>query len=448
LVAKESGQLAPDADPNQTLKELFQTFFPDKEYLGVIPLPDGSLSFPVRVKSGQVHDINELSSGEKEVVYGYLRLRNSAPRNSTILIDEPELHLNPGLLRGFPDFYHQHLGRALGNQLWLVTHSDTLLRQAVGNFNYSVYHMASASTDVDIENQAMVVVADDALERATIDLVGDLATYRPKGKVVLFEGGGNTEIDVAITERLFPEFAKRVNLVSAGNKRRVRDLYETLADTAERFGMAERFYAIMDKDSTPFEAPIPGARLLSWDVYHIENYLLVPKYVRAAVEAITMRRPFATDEEVLRALRTAAESLIPQLVLERLQKSVNDRLVNSISVGASPSSTDIAAALQPSITGSFDRLDSVRTEVSDVAQLRVEAVEVESSLQAWLGDGQWISEFPGRSVLQRFAGEYLSGAATYEGFRNVILDKMVDDEYHPRGMETILTGVIGGASVY
>ncbi|QKQ74600.1 ATP-binding protein [Nostoc sp. TCL240-02] len=61
--------------------------------------------------------INELSSGEKEVLYGYLRLRNTAPRNSVLLMDEPELHLNPRLISGLASFYHKNLGKPLGNQL-------------------------------------------------------------------------------------------------------------------------------------------------------------------------------------------------------------------------------------------------------------------------------------------------------------------------------------------
>src|SRR6185437_183705 len=128
-------------DLNETLKELFQTFFPDKRYEGVAPQSRGGLEFPVRLSTGETHDIDELSSGEKEILYGYLKLKNSTPKHSIILLDEPELHMNPSLLQGFTDFYHRHIGRAQGNQLWLVTHSDTLLRQAVGNSNYRVYQM-------------------------------------------------------------------------------------------------------------------------------------------------------------------------------------------------------------------------------------------------------------------------------------------------------------------
>ena len=94
-----------EAQLSDTLKELFQTFFPGKTFLGPQPTDDGSLQFPVQLEDGTTHDINELSSGEKEVLFGYLRLRNSAPRYSVILLDEPELHLNPALVRGLPQFY-------------------------------------------------------------------------------------------------------------------------------------------------------------------------------------------------------------------------------------------------------------------------------------------------------------------------------------------------------
>jgi chromosome segregation ATPase len=52
-------------DINETLNELFRTFFPGKQYLGPVPQLDGKLSFPVRLESGEEHDIDELSSGEK-----------------------------------------------------------------------------------------------------------------------------------------------------------------------------------------------------------------------------------------------------------------------------------------------------------------------------------------------------------------------------------------------
>ena len=88
----------------ETMRQLFRRFFPGKEFRGVTANERDELEFSVMVKDGNKHDINDLSSGEKEILFGYLRLRNAAQRQSIILLDEPELHLNPKLIRGLPQF--------------------------------------------------------------------------------------------------------------------------------------------------------------------------------------------------------------------------------------------------------------------------------------------------------------------------------------------------------
>jgi len=196
---------------SETLSELFSKFFPGKEFSGPIPSPSGTLDFPVKLESGAKHDIDDLSSGEKELLFGYLRLRNSAPENSILLIDEPEIHLNPALLPGLAEFYQKHIGKNLKNQLWLTTHSDTLFRDAIGQSGFTVFHMQSAEGIEDVDNQLHVIGGDDPIDRAIADLVG--VTYRPHGKIVFLEGehhsadGNGSGFDIEMTTKLFPRFA-------------------------------------------------------------------------------------------------------------------------------------------------------------------------------------------------------------------------------------------------
>ena len=82
LAEKAGTMLDAQHSLTDTLKELFLTFFPDKEFLGPQPRSDGSLHFPVKVGGRETHDLDDLSSGEKEILYGYLRLRSSAPKHS------------------------------------------------------------------------------------------------------------------------------------------------------------------------------------------------------------------------------------------------------------------------------------------------------------------------------------------------------------------------------
>lgn len=73
LIAKaKNPQLPSDDELTDSLKELFATFFPGKIFNGPQPTEEGKLLFPVQLPDGSEHDIDDLSSGEKEVLYGYL----------------------------------------------------------------------------------------------------------------------------------------------------------------------------------------------------------------------------------------------------------------------------------------------------------------------------------------------------------------------------------------
>src|SRR5262249_27385056 len=147
LITKENGtELNPSDDLSESIKFLFKEFFSDKVYQGPQSSKTSILEFPIQTKNGSTHSFNELSSGEKELLFGYVRIRSNAHKNSIILIDEPELHLNPGLIKGLAVFYDRYLGRELNNQLWLVTHSDTLIRDAIGKQGFNVFHLQPVSS--------------------------------------------------------------------------------------------------------------------------------------------------------------------------------------------------------------------------------------------------------------------------------------------------------------
>ena len=233
-----------------TLQELFATFFPGKTFLGPVPTNDGNLGFPVQINDGSKHDINDLSSGEKEILFGYLRLRNSAPKYSVILLDEPELHLNPALVRGLPQFYYKHMGMELENQIWLVTHSDAFLREAIGNEGLQVFHMQHATVSGETANQMHELHPGEEVESIILELVGNLATYRPGAKVVIIEGE-NSEFDLHMVSRLFPNIENQVNLVSAGSRSRVEALHQVLEQSVKAGNIPVTIYSIVDKDAGP-----------------------------------------------------------------------------------------------------------------------------------------------------------------------------------------------------
>jgi predicted ATPase len=429
-----TGQTQLD-DLNSTLAELFSTFFPDKRYTGPQPQPDGTVAFPVLLDDGSQHDIDELSSGEKEILYGYLRLRNSAPTYSVILLDEPELHLNPGLLQGLPDFYHEKIGRAHRNQLWLVTHSDALLRQSVRNREFSVYHMRTATNVGSTENQAQRIEVESELEQAVVDLVGDLATYKPHAEVIICESEGDAAFDVTMISRLFPEVAERANVVAGGSRKRVQDLYRVLDQVGPTIG--RRFFAVVDRDSAP--ASLPGeASVKHWDRYHIENYLLEPTFVLDALRAVAPSTPLSDEAAVTEALKEAAADVVPAVLRMRLITYANDRLVRELRVGAGDASSEsMAQALRPSIVGSLERLTREANALIDERDLDDEEQRNRERLNDALASDEWKREIPGRSILKRFVGAHVPGVG-YEAFRNLTVELMNRADHRPEGMAELL----------
>ena len=74
--------------------------------------------------AGEKFDINELSSGEKQLFLRTLTIKMLNPENSIILIDEPELSLHPKWQQQIVDVYKK-IGK--NNQIIIATHSPHIL---------------------------------------------------------------------------------------------------------------------------------------------------------------------------------------------------------------------------------------------------------------------------------------------------------------------------------
>ncbi|MFN9610596.1 MAG: AAA family ATPase [bacterium] len=441
LIQKAGGQLPVDS-LTDTLSELFATFFPGKSFLGPQPAPDGGLDFLVRLLDGTTHDINELSSGEKEVLFGYLRLRNSSPKHSIILIDEPELHLNPRLVRNLPIFYHRHLGVELDCQLWLVTHSDALLRETVGKPGFSVFHMQAPDSQ---NSQATKVSARNDLEMTIIDMVGDLATYKPYGKILVCEGS-DPEFDVRMITALFPEIAEVANLISGGNKSTVTKLRSLLERASGADLSPPKFFSIVDRDGQSLDNNklLDSERELTWDVYHIENYLLAPRFIREALSAFSLSDSVMSEEEVEAELRAIATEILDEMVRKDLEHIVYKRVRECIRLGARSRIDPLPKSLNQAVNESLNRLRNMQSSELSFHSLTCLYEEKRTHLEQSITDGSWMTEFSGRDILRRFANKHAQAIGKYENFRNLIIDKMRVSSFRPKGMQSVLSRISNG----
>ena len=315
------------------------------------------------------------------------------------------------MISGLASFYHRNLGRALGSQLWLVTHSDTLIREAVGQKDFVVYHMQPPGQS-EISNQVSPVQANEDLDRVVIDLIGDLAAYRPGAKLVIFEGGGDSEFDVRMTSTLFPDFRTAVNAISGGDKRRVNDLYEVLDRARQAGQLPVKVYAVTDSDGELSLGPRAPAQL-QWDSYHIENYLLEPPFIRQVLRDINALHPdLDSDDAILAALRTCAQETIPSLIAHRLRSLANSTILECVNLGFDPSTTDAALTISEAISRSRQRINDVVDGTLRKDLIEQQAAQFNREVHAQLSTNEWKKTFRGREILRRFVASTVRDCAT------------------------------------
>ena len=104
------------------INEIFEILDLDIKISGI---SKNAKSIPIFTNSsGDKFDINELSSGEKQLFLRTLAIKMLNPENSVILIDEPELSLHPKWQQRIVDVYRK-IGK--NNQIIIATHSPHIL---------------------------------------------------------------------------------------------------------------------------------------------------------------------------------------------------------------------------------------------------------------------------------------------------------------------------------
>jgi len=80
----------------EKIKQSFKIFFPQKVFLEQLSRTEDTKDYRLMIKNedGTIVDLDQLSSGEREVIAFFTYLCTKATNNSILIIDEPELHLH------------------------------------------------------------------------------------------------------------------------------------------------------------------------------------------------------------------------------------------------------------------------------------------------------------------------------------------------------------------
>jgi len=255
-------------DVSADFKIIFDEILPGKQLAGLQIGPIGNFRVSIQEQGIQrPFDIDNLSSGEKGLILTFLLIRRTIARGGIVLMDEPELHLNPGVCRKLLSFLIDHCIKPNNLQAIICTHSAEILNSAYERVDCGIHHLKDP-------NNATPIYRGDFEEM--FSALGRLGVSPAESffyeSRLFVEGPHDEEI---LEEGFRPVLSDRCQVSSLGGRKAVESEIRNL-QKAEKAGRLDRRHCFIfdqDRDLTDLSST-SLVRVLQWDRYCLENYLM------------------------------------------------------------------------------------------------------------------------------------------------------------------------------
>lgn len=302
--AAETGDAGPDfADAFATYRASLREVMPHLLFAGA----DQERKAVIFDTSGMELRFDQLSGGEREIAFLIGQIDRFGLRNGIFLLDEPELHLNPDLVRAWVTY----LGNTVATgQVWLATHSLEAVEAAGLN--------ATVLLERDPETKLVDRVgslADRPVLSALSRAVGTPAFSITGLRFVFIEG------EEAIGER---ERYRRITglgadtrFIECGSCGEVQRRLSAIQAIASESAQEIRIAGIIDRDwrtSATIEALTAQNGMLALPVHEVENLFLHKETLNGLAKQLG-RTDFDYDAAIRQACDERAGGWIVQSAL-------------------------------------------------------------------------------------------------------------------------------------
>lgn len=296
----------------QTFKLIFSELLKEREIERFSVNQFGQATIDIRdTRSSRIFDIDSLSSGEKGLILTFLIISKSLSSGGLVLLDEPEMHLNPAVQKDLLPFMVRHYLRPMGLQAILCTHSPEILSAAIREESCAVHHMRQGGAISPIRKQDQPEIA------IALKLLGTSEIEEMLYDAVVFVEGPD---DVELLEAAFSAWLSRVKFRELFGRAEVEKHIRRLQE-AERAGKKENIsYFLFDHDGKPTNIESTSKVVVKqWDRYCLENYLIEPE-----VLFDLLRREFSNAKtptslgEAMERFSTIAKKQLQELVVKEV----------------------------------------------------------------------------------------------------------------------------------
>lgn len=397
-------------DSLKPIREFFNTFFKPLKFIDVL-INESPFQFIIETPRGVI-DLDDMSSGEKEVLNTFIRFHQLNPRGAIILFDEADAHLHPDLERRYLQVLRE-IGK--GNQLWLTSHSPEMMIAAGSESLYTVLKEPQTTSG----NQFVRVTSSEQLHGALSEVMGSRGLVSFNRRIIFIEGE-ESSADREVYEKLYPPGTHQVSFVPSGNSATVRKTAERINDLLSSAIEFQHYYSLVDGDierAVPAPSPNGSSRLFQLPVYHVENFLLVENLLLHALQdMLGSQCPYRSETDVeteLKAIVLSAQHISPYA------KAMLD--------------AQLAKEAKKAWDAVYKTLGQVEQILPSFAGTEVEA---QNLMVRAISDGTWRNKCKGREVLKGLCRKH---GLNYEHFRNLVISKL---SAPPPGLAEIMNQVL------
>ena len=256
-----------EAEQRDQFKAIFARILKDRSLLEVRVSEQGMLKIEVQDdESKRRFGIEAMSSGEKGLILTCLIIAQTLDRGGIVLLDEPELHLNPAVCKEVLNFLVEEYAEPNDLQLIICSHSPEVLRVAFDRSDCELYHLISGKILTPVRKQDL-----EEVEEALVRLGASTSESLLYKGTVFVEGDSDSEV----LEQGFKSLLRRYVVRDLGGRKNIEKEVEFLQAHERPSEQAFKTLFILDNDGQP--TPLNDSatvKVLQWKRRCLENYLL------------------------------------------------------------------------------------------------------------------------------------------------------------------------------
>jgi AAA15 family ATPase/GTPase len=348
----------------------------------------GFLNVQIRdIDSNRVFDLDGMSSGEKGLILTFLMIARSVVKHGIVLLDEPELHLNPAVCKDLLQFIIEEYAKPRNLQIIICTHSPEILTTAFDSDECALYHLMSGTNISRVHTQDKSNISE-ALRRLGAT-ESDNLLYRG---VVFVEGPD----DVALLEAGFSHLLRRFKLKPSMGRPEVEKAARLLQENEDSIAVSPSYFILDLDDEETVIKNSKSVRVLQWKRRCLENYLIdLEILTKLLMDEEVVQTPLKNEGEVRRILTNLALSQLRDVAARSVYAENQFIGLGLRKDDLSPDNTEVIAnALGARIQTAKQKLESFSAVswseafVSSVDKKRTELEKTWESSWAPLCDGK------------------------------------------------------------